>query len=119
MKTPYQKIGANVNDDYAFLTGSDGDNKATLLRRTLHNYEKPEDVRVMSDDEWQHMIYLIDAAPKLLNVVSQVLPWLEVARLFNMSQRDLSNLDDIIADARTAIDLATNEWTVATKSRQS
>ena len=109
MNTPYKNIG-DANEDSAFLTGSDGHDKASLLRRTIHSYEKPEDVNVLSDDEWQRMIYLIDAAPKLLNVVSQVLPWLEVNREINhghMSQHDLSVLDDVIVDARSAIDLAT------------
>lgn len=107
--TPYQNIG-DANKDFAFLTGPDGHDKASLLRRTLHSYEKQEEVNVLSDDEWQRMIYLIDAAPKLLNVVATVLPWLEVDREINqehMSPHDLTILDKAIADARMALDLAT------------
>lgn len=107
--TPYNNLG-DANKDFAFLTGHDGRDKASLLRRTLHSYEKPEDVTVLSDDEWQRMLYLIDAAPKLLNVVARLHTWLEMNREINqehMNRHDLTILDDAIAEARMALDLAT------------
>ena len=107
MQTPYQNIG-DANECSASITGADGHDKATLLRRTF-NPNLP-DIPVPSDGQWQSLIYLIDAAPRLLEVVLIVYPWLTVESDVNghtMSEHDKWELDGLIRNMKIAIDLAT------------
>ena len=97
MQTPYTNIG-EATEYSAFITGADGHDKASILRRTVHSYEDPAQVKVLDDDQWQALIYLIDAAPKLLEAL---------IGLMDAPIDGGINTSDAIADARTAIDLAT------------
>jgi hypothetical protein len=91
MQTPYQNIG-EATDYAAFITGADGHDKASILRRT--SSPNLPDIPVLDDDGWQRLIYLIDAAPKLL----------EFAKLYQSGRGTLAMLNE---RARIAIDLAT------------
>lgn len=106
MQLPYQNIG-EATEYCAFITGADGHDKASLLRRTFS--PNLPDTPVLDDDGWQRLLYLIDAAPKLLELAKRALPWLEVDRENDLlaGTHDQDILDGLIADARTAIDLAT------------
>ena len=65
MKTPYQKIG-DAHREAAFLTNAEGYDVATLCRITDPGL--PADHHV-TDDEWQGIIDLVDAAPAMLEAL--------------------------------------------------
>jgi hypothetical protein len=102
MNTPYQNIG-EANEYSAFLTGADGHDKASLLRRT-YSPNLP-DVPVLSDAEWQAMINLIDAAPELLKNLRQAVRFLELESADNPHDADV--LDSLLHYSKVAIDRAT------------
>lgn len=103
MNAPYQNVG-EANEHYAFLTGGDGHDKATLMRRTLHTHD-PAGLPVLNDDEWQAMIWLINAAPELLRVLRQAVNYLELEN--PSDEHDRACLESMLHYARVAIDRAT------------
>lgn len=95
MQTPYQNIG-EATDHAAFITGTDGHDKASILRRTFS--PNLPDIPVLDDDGWQRLIYLIDAAPKLLEALQDLIEW--ESRMGGFESKYWE-------EARIAIDLAT------------
>ena len=63
---PYSKIG-DAHPESAFLTNKNGYDVA-VLRRVLPKNVTSEH-QPLSDEQWQKMINLIDAAPDLLNAL--------------------------------------------------
>ena len=82
----------------AFITGPDGHDKASIVRKFVQPYEDPAQVKVLGDEDWLRLLYLIDAAPKLLEAL---------IGLMDAPIDGGINTSDAIADARAAIDLAT------------
>ena len=103
--TPYHSVG-DANEYSAFLTGHDGHDKATVLRRTRQTFDAP-DLKVLSDDEWQSLVYLIDAAPAMLDALEKARIWLECEDLKWMNTPDWEAYQDLMHRIRTAKDLAT------------
>lgn len=63
---PYKCVG-DAHQEAAFLTGHDGYDKAVLRRVTARDVDDAEYKKsVVTDAEWQRIIDLIDAAPKTL-----------------------------------------------------
>lgn len=65
MKIPYEKIG-ETTPECAFLTNSEGYDVATLSR-----IDQPD--HKLSNEEWQRLVNLIDAAPALLDACKNAL----------------------------------------------
>jgi hypothetical protein len=103
--TPYRQV-SEAGNHAAILAGYDGHDKATVLRRTRQTFDAP-DVKVLSDDEWQRLIYLIDAAPAMLDALEKARIWLECEDLKWMNTPDWETYQDLTHRIRTAKDLAT------------
>lgn len=65
MTAPYKEVDA-INEDSAMLTGRDGFDKATIRRIMPSEVADPEfKAALLTDEQWQEMLNLIDAAPKM------------------------------------------------------
>jgi hypothetical protein len=107
MQTPYQNIG-EATRNAAFITGADGHDKASILRRT--SSPNLPDIPVLDDDGWQRLIYLIDAAPKLLEALRRAKDWIAVEGDYGKDkweEHDQNVYDETMEAINAAIDLAT------------
>lgn len=102
MQTPYQNIG-EATDHAAFITGADGHDKASILRRTFS--PNLPDIPVLDDDGWQRLIHLIDAAPALLDQLRKAVMWLELEQ--PEDEHDKGVLHSLLHYSKVAIDRAT------------
>jgi hypothetical protein len=105
MNAPYNNVG-EADQHRAFLTGADGHDKATLMRRTIHSHENYNQVKVLTDEDWQRMVWLIDAAPALLKSLQDVIAWLDVEPTPE-DPHDAATLDSMLHYAKVARDRAT------------
>lgn len=71
---PFTSVG-EANEHAAFLTSVDGHDVATVFRRThpIQSHHSHLQDALLTDAEWQDTINLIDAAPKLLEALVDLL----------------------------------------------
>ena len=70
MSTPYANIG-DANQESSFLTNNDGADVAVLSR--VLTASVPSYHPTLTDEQWQQVIDLIDAAPDLLAALESIL----------------------------------------------
>jgi twitching motility protein PilT len=82
------------------------DDKAVINR---YDRELPDDHPLLNDDEWQAVVNLISAAPKLLDVVRRAQEWIEpeIWQREDMDLHDQAVYDALNWDLLSALDLAT------------
>ena len=99
MSAPYFAVG-DANLETAFLTNAQGFDIATLHRVLPDEVQDPQHkAECLSDEDWQRVIDLVDAAPKLLAARERI-----VGEHADLVELDLSNDErDALDQARAAI----------------
>ena len=99
MSAPYFAVG-DANLETAFLTNAQGFDIATLHRVLPDEVQDPQHkAECLSDEDWQRVIDLVDAAPKLLAALERI-----VGEHADLGELDLSNDErDALDQARDAI----------------
>lgn len=98
---PYLNIG-EADRQSSFLTGLDGSDKAILQRIV----DAPS--ATLNDDEWQRLIYLVDAAPALFKQLTDIVAWLSRAT-FNQTSDEAEALTHLLYNSRITLDRVSSE----------
>jgi hypothetical protein len=98
MSTPYKYIG-EATPECAFLT-SESEHDIAVIRRISNDPPTP------NDDDWQRLIYLIDAAPQLFDVLKGVIAAFDEPHYGDLGKAQ-DTMFDAVESARIAVDRAT------------
>lgn len=94
----------------AFITNDEGYDVA-VLRRVIANEVQDPAHTLMTDEEWQKLVNLVNAAPEMLNALKCALADLEgalqVHEQMDWHAHDWDSHQQSIDEARAAIDKAT------------